>query len=126
MVYFENAVRWSFFHHNLKMHGPSYKKNPQLHGSKGFPVHNMQTFRTVIVTDPPNVITVELNGSGQASCLCPFYSQGRNVLYPSNTKAGQPHRGHGHLEKGKVPYHCRKSKPGYPYRLNYPSSNLNN
>jgi hypothetical protein len=25
MVYFENAFRWSFFHHNLKMHGPSCK-----------------------------------------------------------------------------------------------------
>jgi hypothetical protein len=26
MVYFENAFCWSFFHHNLKMHGPSCKK----------------------------------------------------------------------------------------------------
>jgi hypothetical protein len=26
MVYFENALRWSFFYHNLKMHGPSCKK----------------------------------------------------------------------------------------------------
>jgi hypothetical protein len=26
MVYFENAIRWSFFHHNLKMRGPSCKK----------------------------------------------------------------------------------------------------
>jgi hypothetical protein len=25
MVYFENAFRWFFFHHNLKMHGPSCK-----------------------------------------------------------------------------------------------------
>jgi hypothetical protein len=25
-VYFENAFRCSFFHHNLKMHGPSWKK----------------------------------------------------------------------------------------------------
>jgi hypothetical protein len=24
-VNFENAFRWSFFHHNLKMHGPSCK-----------------------------------------------------------------------------------------------------
>jgi hypothetical protein len=23
MVYFENAIRWSFFHRNFKMHGPS-------------------------------------------------------------------------------------------------------
>jgi hypothetical protein len=26
MVYFENALRWSFFHHSLKLHGPSWKK----------------------------------------------------------------------------------------------------
>jgi hypothetical protein len=26
MVYFKNAFRWSFFHHSLKMHGPSCKK----------------------------------------------------------------------------------------------------
>jgi hypothetical protein len=25
MVYFDNAFRWSYFHHNLKMHGPSCK-----------------------------------------------------------------------------------------------------
>jgi hypothetical protein len=25
MVYFENVFRWSFFDHNLKMHGPSCK-----------------------------------------------------------------------------------------------------
>jgi hypothetical protein len=25
MGYFENAFRWSFFHHNLKMHGPNCK-----------------------------------------------------------------------------------------------------
>jgi hypothetical protein len=27
MVYFENAFRWSYFHHNLKMHGPSCKND---------------------------------------------------------------------------------------------------
>jgi hypothetical protein len=26
MVYFESAFRCSFFHHNLKMHGPSCKR----------------------------------------------------------------------------------------------------
>jgi hypothetical protein len=26
MVYFENALCWFFFHHNLKMHGLSCKK----------------------------------------------------------------------------------------------------
>jgi hypothetical protein len=26
MVYFENQFRWSFFHHNFKMHGPNLKK----------------------------------------------------------------------------------------------------
>jgi hypothetical protein len=26
MLYFENAFRWSFFHHNLKMNGSSRKK----------------------------------------------------------------------------------------------------
>jgi hypothetical protein len=25
LVYFENVFRWSFFHHNLKMRGPSCK-----------------------------------------------------------------------------------------------------
>jgi hypothetical protein len=25
MVYFENGFSWSFFHHNLKIHGPSCK-----------------------------------------------------------------------------------------------------
>jgi hypothetical protein len=31
MVYFENAFRWSFFHHNLKMHGPAEKKKLQFY-----------------------------------------------------------------------------------------------
>jgi hypothetical protein len=33
MVYFENAFRWSFFHHNLKMRGPSCKKTTNVRKS---------------------------------------------------------------------------------------------
>jgi hypothetical protein len=40
MVYFKNSFRWSFFHHNWKMHGPSCKIT--LHVSGTFRTHHQE------------------------------------------------------------------------------------
>jgi hypothetical protein len=61
MVYFENTFRWSFFYHNLKMHGPSCKI--------GITIFTVKDYTSDDVIKDNLVVAFLLNSQFNAVCM---------------------------------------------------------